>query len=198
MPNCAFLRAGLRGGLTAMAVSVALFAAVSAGASAQWRLSEADSSLAFRYTEDGQEIEGRFREFEADGAFDPARPERTKFRLRIDVDSIDLPNIFLESAVKGVGWFVVEDYPEAQFQLDGLKPLGGDRYEAVGRLTIKDRSKRLVGEAMLDISETNVRARGEMRFMRRDFRLGGGPEEYFIDIGDEVVVAFDLVGLAPR
>ena len=171
---------------------VALAAPAEAGPN-KWRLNSAESQLLFRYVEDGVAEEGRFAQFEAEGVFDPEAPAEARFTLQIEVDSIKLPDVVRESVVKGVGWFVVEDYPTASYELTSLKPISEGRYEATGTLTIKDISRPITTEADVEISETQARVKGELTFPRPDYRLGGGPEEVFFDIGDDVTVAFDLV-----
>ncbi|MBX2855515.1 MAG: YceI family protein [Rhodobacteraceae bacterium] len=181
--------------LSAAAVGFTLAAVPSPGLAGpnKWRLDPDQSILLFRYVEDGVTEEGRFGKFDAEGVFDPEAPSDARFTIQIDVDSIKLPDVVRESVVKGVGWFVVEDHPTASYELTALTPIADGRYEATGTLTIKDISHPITTEADVEISETQARVKGELVFPRPDYRLGGGPEEVFFDIGDDVTVAFELV-----
>lgn len=185
--------------MRALAIAAALLAASPGAATANaWRVLLEESEISFRYTVDGEALDGAFEDFTAAARFDPGAPSTAELALTIDVASISLPNVFHESIVTGVGWFEAEDHPTASYRLTALTPAGDQRYRAAGVLTIKDISAPLVTDVALTIDGDRAEVRGDLRFDRRAFRLGGPASALFYDIGEEIVVQFDLAAVAIR
>ena len=82
-------------------------------------------------------VEGVFGKFSADVRINPAKAETGKAQLEIDLASIDAGNAEANDEVKGKNWFDVLTYPKASFVASSVKSLGGNKYEASGKLTIK-------------------------------------------------------------
>lgn len=180
---------------------VAFLASLAASASLdvqarEWRLTPDASTIAFSYVEDGETETGVFERFAASAWFDPEALGRTELTMSIDMASIDGPDPFRESIAKGVGWFEVERHPEATFRLQSLRLIEGDRYEAVGVLTVKSIAHPITAETIVAIDGDEARVTGAFVFPRRDYKLGGGPEELFFDIDPDVAVRFDLLATA--
>ncbi|MFZ2804323.1 MAG: YceI family protein, partial [Patescibacteria group bacterium] len=98
------------------------------------------STLTFAYRQMGVPLEGKFRKFVARLAFDPAKINTAQARLEADLASIDTGSSEGNDEVVGKLWFNTKAYPVAQFVSSGVKSLGGNRYEVLGKLTIKGRS----------------------------------------------------------
>src|SRR3989338_822873 len=98
------------------------------------------STLTFAYKQMGVPLEGRFGKFAVQLAFDPAKINAAQARLEADLASIDTGSSEGNDEVAGKLWFNSKAYPAAQFISSGVKALGGNRYEALGKLTIKGRS----------------------------------------------------------
>lgn len=160
-----------------------------------WRIDGARSVLAFEYTEDGASGLGRFERFSGGGAFDPAAPEKTTLSIEIDVRSIRLSDGFRTGFVRSEGWFDVDRHPRARYRLISLAPLGADQWRAEGELTIKGITRAITTEMTLRLDGDQASALGAVRFDRLDFRLGDSLN-LFVDIGREISVRFDLIGVA--
>ena len=170
---------------------LALLAVSGAPALAEgWRVDQGQSWVRFAYIEDGVRKSGHFGIFSGGGHFDHRDPSAAQLNFEIDVDSIVLEDKLRTNFVKGLVWFDVEDYPTARYELISLRPQGGGRYLATGRLTIKDVTKTLQTPFTLEISSNSARATGRFEFNRYDFHVGDGGG--FFEIGREVVVSFDL------
>ena len=110
----------------------------------------------------------------------------------IETASLDAGEAFATEVVKGVDWLDVEGHPAARYVLKSLEPLGGDRYRAVGDLTLRGTTGEVVGEMTLSVSDTAAQATGAADFNRKDYRVGVGFTTLFVEVGDVIAVDFDL------
>ena len=73
-------------------------------------------------------------------SIDPARPEAGHARIEIDLASIDAGSTEANDEVKGKSWFNTREFPKASFVSSAVKALGGGRFEAAGKMTIKGKT----------------------------------------------------------
>ena len=99
------------------------------------------STLKFVSKQMGVAVDGRFKKFSATLAFDPARPAAATARLDLDLASVDAGSAEADGEVVGKPWFNVKLFPTATFVATAIRPLGGDKFELVGKLTIKDKTQ---------------------------------------------------------
>jgi polyisoprenoid-binding protein YceI len=100
------------------------------------------SRLAFTYKQMGVPMQGGFKRFAAQLAFDPAKPETGQdSALSLDAASVDAGYQEANAEVVGKDWFNVKAFPTAGFVSSGVRALGGNRYEARGTLTIKGKAR---------------------------------------------------------
>lgn len=166
--------------------------ALPAGA-ADWAADPATSRMGFIYQRADAPAPGSFERFSGWGRFDPTRPNEAELRLEIETRSIALGSLLESAFATSAEWFDSGEHPVAVYELARLTPLSGDRYEALGTLTIKGRSQVVTSEIELEVTDgLRARASGSLMVNRRDFGLGVGPISAFVTIGDEVTVTFDL------
>lgn len=166
--------------------------AVAAPASAEiWRIDQAQSAITFEYTEDGVAKSGAFEDFSGRGVFDPARPSRATLIIEIETGSVQLEDRVRTSIVSGRAWFDTEGHPEARYELSALDPQADGSYVATGELTIKGVSRTITSPLSIEFGAGSARAVGRIEFDRFDFNVGD--RNLFVDIGDDIAVAFDLV-----
>jgi polyisoprenoid-binding protein YceI len=104
----------------------------------------AKSSLAFSSKQMGVPVPGNFKRFTSQISFDPAKPTAASTTLEIDLASIDAGSKDANDEVVGKQWFNVKAFPTAKFVSTGVKALGGNRYEALGKMTIKGQTRDVV------------------------------------------------------
>ena len=151
------------------------------------------STLTFAYKQMGVPLEGKFRKFGAQLAFDPARINAAQAKLEADIASIDTGSSEGNDEVVGKLWFNTKTYPVAQFVSTGVKSLGGNRYEALGKLSIKGRS--------LDVSAPFTFRQegavgvfdGEFTLKRLDYAIGEGLWADVGTVANEVRIVFHIV-----
>lgn len=158
-----------------------------------WVVDPDASSIRFRYVINGEPGEGRFDRMEGEGAFDRAAPERTRFELRIPVDSLDLGNPVANLFALSSGWFDAMAHPVARYRLLRLTSDGNGGWEAHGELTIKGRTQALTTPIALDLGADAARASADMTFDRVAMGVGDAFVAPLVEIGRDVSVAVDLV-----
>lgn len=158
-----------------------------------WRIDADKSELAIVYIINGENRRGAFSRFSGDARFDAEDLTTAEMEFLIETASIDTGDSFGTEVVRGVDWLDVEGHPTARYVLTSLEPLGGDRYRAVGDLTLRGKTETVVGEMTLALTEETADASGATEFDRKAFRVGVGFTTLFVDVGDRIAVSFDLV-----
>lgn len=135
-------------------------------------------------------VEGRFRKFDATVAFDPGRPEATKAQFEVDLGSIDLGSAEGETEARRKPWLNIEAFPKAKFVASSVKSLGGGKFEAMGELTIKGTSQRVIAPFTLAQAGGMSTVEGQFTLKRLAFKIGEGAWSDTDTVADEVLVRF--------
>lgn len=158
-----------------------------------WRIDPEASSIRFDYALAGVAQTGRFTTFAGEGLFREARPQDTRFTLRIEADSLDLGNPLYSAFATSADWFDTDNHPDAAYRLSRLTLEPDGTATALGDLTIKGHLEVVEVPLRVEIGADRARARGSVAFDPRDFGVGYGPSALFVSLGDSVTVSFDLV-----
>ena len=175
--------------LTAVLGLAATFAF--APAHAEQKLVPAQSEITFVSKQMGVPVEGRFRQFDGQIAFEPARPAASKIAFSVDLASVSVSREADAELPKPV-WFNVARFPKATFQSGAVKALGGGRFEIAGRLAIKGVSSDVVVPVTLTQSGATTTATGTFPIKRLTFRIGENEWADTSMVADEVQVRFKL------
>ncbi|RZL95112.1 MAG: YceI family protein [Variovorax sp.] len=180
--------------------AAALFA-VAAGAAAEpmARLVPGYSQIAFVTKQMGVPVEGVFKTFDAQVAFDPHKPEGGTVALQIDVASATLGVPQSDAELPKAPWFNAARFPRASFQSSSIKNLGGGRFDIAGKLTIKGTAQDVVVPVTIAQTAGQSVATGSLTIQRLAFKIGEGEWTDTSMVGDDVQVRFKLVltGLRP-
>ncbi|HTY04810.1 MAG TPA: YceI family protein [Rhodocyclaceae bacterium] len=150
------------------------------------------SSIAFVSRQMGVPVNGRFGKFSAQIRFDPAKPETGSVVVDIAVASIDAGSAEANDAVAGKDWFDAAAFPGARFATTAIRPLGGNRYEALGKLTIKGRTRDVAAPFTFASRGSVGNAEGTLVIKRADFGIGQGVWADFDTVANEVEIKFRL------
>jgi polyisoprenoid-binding protein YceI len=156
------------------------------------RLQADQSRIEFVYQQMGVKVEGRFKSFTAELRFDPSKPSSAKDSFDVALASIDTGAAESDEEVAGKGWFNTKVFPSAKFVATQIKPLGGQRFEAVGTLSIKGQSRPIVVPAQFTAQGKTGIFEGSFVIKRGDFSIGEGPWAKFDILANEVVVKFRI------
>lgn len=151
------------------------------------------SAVTFVSKQMGVPVDGRFKKFAATLAFDPAKPAQGRAKIDIDLNSIDTGSQEANDEVVGKQWFNVKAFPSANFATTAIQPLGGDRYQVAGKLTIKGKSQDVAIPATFRQEGGNGVFDGSFTLKRLDFALGEGAWSDVGTVANEVQVRFHIV-----
>lgn len=166
----------------------------SAPAFAQAKLDAAKSEIVFVIKQMGVPVEGRFRKFDAQVAFDPKKPEAGRVGLSIDLGSATMGNPEADAELPKPTWFYTAKFPQATFQSTSIRRgSAAGRFEMTGKLTIKGRSRDVAVPVTLTQAGATSTASGSFNLERLAFQIGDGDWADTSMVADAVQVRFKLV-----
>lgn len=115
---------------------------VSAKWANKWTLDKGHSNVKFTVTHMVvSEVDGSFKNF--DGTVESSKPDFSDavINFTVDVSSVDTDNENRDKHLKSDDFFNAEQFPQMKFQSTAFKPLGGNKYQLNGNLTIRDITK---------------------------------------------------------
>ena len=151
------------------------------------------SQVAFVFKQMGVPVDGRFRKFNAEVAFDPARLESSRAQVEIELASVDAGSSEADDEVKSKNWFYVQQFPTAKFVSTGVKSLGGNRYEVAGKITIKGKTRDVVAPVTIKQDGGNALFDGAFTLKRLEYGVGSGPWGDTDTVADEVQIKFKFL-----
>ena len=160
-------------------------------AQAQQQLVPAQSEIAFVSRQMGVPVEGKFKSFSAQLAFDPAKLATSKIAFTVDTGSASISRE-ADAELPKATWFNVAQFPKATFTSSSIKRIDATKYEVAGKLSIKGASSDVVVPVTLAQSGATTTATGAFPIKRLAFRIG---EKEWADtsmVADEVQVKFKL------
>ncbi|WP_447771870.1 YceI family protein [Variovorax boronicumulans] len=158
------------------------------------------SQIAFVSKQMGVPVEGSFKRFDAQVAFDPKKPEGGSVVLQIDTASAGFGIPMSDAELPKPTWFDTAHFPQASFRSTAIKALGEGRFEMAGKLTIKGVSKAVTVPVSITSSGGAYSvATGTLTIQRLDYKVGDGEWTDTSVVGNEVQVRFKLTlaGLGP-
>ena len=161
-------------------------------AQADQKLIPAGSEIVFVSKQMGVPVEGKFKRFDAQVAFDPAKPEAGKVALTIDVLSATLGAPEADAELPKATWFNATKFAQATFQSTGIKALGAGKFEVAGKLAIKGISRDMVVPVQLTAAGATTVATGSFTIKRLAFKIGENEWADTSTVADDVQVKFKL------
>ena len=156
------------------------------------------SSLVFVSKQMNVPTEGRFKRFSSNVSFDPAAAAKARIDFEIDPASIDLGSKEADDEAKGKDWFNVKAYPTARFVSSTVKPLGNNRFEVIGKMSVKGRTRDLVAPVTFRQDGNLGVFEGSLTLKRADYGIGEGMWATFDTVANEVLVKFKLAALSVK
>ena len=159
---------------------------------AQQKLVPAQSEIVFVSKQMGVPVEGRFKKFDAQISFDPAKPDATKIAFTVDVASASLGAPETDVELPKPTWFNVPKFPQATFQSSAVKGLGAGKLEVTGKLSIKGNVRDVVVPVTLAQNGATTTATGTFVLKRLAFKIGENEWADTSMVADDVQVKFKL------
>ena len=182
--------------IAAAAGLAALLLATGAHATEFNQLQPDKSAVTFAYKQMNVPIDGRFQRFSGRINFDPARPTLAQAEIAIELASVDTGFPEGNDEVAGKLWFNTKQFPVARFVSSSIKPLGNNRFEVAGKMSIKGRTLDVKTPATFR-QEGNLGVfEGSFVLKRGDYGIGEGMWADFGTVANEVQIKFRLVAAA--
>ncbi len=152
-----------------------------------------ESSVTFFYTQMSVPLDGKFNQFSAQVSFDPAKLDKAQARIDINVATIDTGSAEANEEVVGKQWFNAKAFPTASFISTGIKALGGNRYQASGKLTIKGKTLDVVTPVTFQQQGSHGVFDGAFGIKRLDYAIGEGEWSDVSTVANEIQIKFHIV-----
>ena len=181
--------------MSALAVAILLVPATALAAPPVWKVDTAKSKLGFHLVAGGQPVDGVFPAFDAVVAFDPSDLAHSSIKVTINVTRAHSGNTTRDAMLPLPAWFDAKQFPKAHFDATTITWKGGEKYEAVGALSLKGLSKPVTLPFTLTISGNTAHAFGETTIKRRDFKVGDGKDYDPPAAALDVKVTVDIIAM---
>lgn len=143
-----------------------------------WKLDGSHSSIEFVVKHMMvSRTKGRFTAFDGEIELDEANLANSSVKVEIDVASIDTHDEKRDAHLRSADFFDVDNFPKITFVSTELTPRGGDAFQLIGDLTIRDVTERVVINAEKTGASTSpwgqqvVGFEGSTEVNRKDFGL---------------------------
>ncbi|AXL53716.1 polyisoprenoid-binding protein [Paraburkholderia caffeinilytica] len=160
---------------------------------AQAHVDIARSSVTATLTQMNVPVDGRFRRFDANIAFDPAHPEAAAASIDVNTASYDLGDDSFNSEARNKEWFESAVYPRATFRSTSVKGAGKNAVDVAGQLTVKGAMVNVVVRVTFSHQGNDEVFDGTLPIRRSQFKLGTGEWADSSVVSDTVKVQFHIV-----
>ena len=173
-------------------LALAMATAFSAQAVEYTQVQPDKSAINFVYKQMGVAVDGKFKKFASQLNFDPAKPAAAKASFDVELGSVDTGAPEGDQEVAGKPWFNTKAFPTAKFVSGTVKPLGGNKYEVAGQLTIKGKTQDVVVPATFTAQGNTAVFDGSFTIRRADFAIGEGTWAKFDIVANDVLIKFRI------
>ena len=154
------------------------------------------SQISFRSKQMNVPVEGAFGKFTAQVAWNAAKPDASRADVTVDIASFDIGLDYVNEEAKGKDWFDQKNFPQAKFASTAVKDLGGGRFEAAGKLSIKGFTRDVVATFGVKPEGAGFVFEGSLPIKRLQFRVGEGQWGDTGTVADEVDIKFRIATAA--
>jgi polyisoprenoid-binding protein YceI len=116
-----------------------------------WRVDPAVSDLGFTLTIGGSQATGGFETWAAEIAYDPAKPERGRVAVTVDLSSVAIDSVPARQPMVGPDWLAVAEFPAATFEGSGFSIAADGGFALPGTLTLKGVARPMMLTGRLSI-----------------------------------------------
>ena len=150
------------------------------------------SAINFTFKQMNVGMDGHFKKFSAQVAFDPSKLDTSKINFTVDLASATLGAPESDAELPKATWFNVPQFPKASFQSTSIKSLGAGKCDVAGKLSIKGTSRDVTVPVVLTQSGATTVATGTVPLKRLAFKIGENEWADTSMVADDVQVKFKL------
>jgi polyisoprenoid-binding protein YceI len=181
------------------AITGAIGTAAAADAPA-WTVDPANSRIIFTGRQMGAPSKGEFKRFSALVRFDASNLAGSAVDVTIDLASADTGNRDIDEELKRSKWFDVQRFPNGRFVTTSFRNKGGNAYDALAQLTIREVTREVVLPFTLEISQDVgnpgqevARVSGELSISRVQYGIGQAEWSDTAIVADEVRIRIEIL-----
>jgi len=165
-----------------------------------YRIDRSHSEAGFQVRHLLTRVRGHFAEFDGTVEFDAQNPAASRVDVRINAASIDTGEPARDNHLRSADFFDVENHEALTFTSTAIRPIGSDRYEVAGDLTIRGVSRPVTLEAVYLGHATDpwgnerIAFEAETTVNRKDYGLNWNAvlETGGFLVGDEVKISLSV------
>jgi len=159
----------------------------------EWHIVPDKSSLHFKATQNNSPIKGEFKKFAGNIDFDQNALDKTHVEIEVDIASVSTSFKDVEDTLKTAEWFDVKSFPKAIFRATDFKKVGDKKYEAIGKLTLRDITLPLTLHFTFEkYTDKEVIVTGSAILKRTEFGVGQGEWKKTDAIKDSIDINFKI------
>ncbi|STX41088.1 putative YceI-like family protein [Legionella donaldsonii] len=160
----------------------------------EWEIIPGESSLSFTATQNDAPVKGQFKQFTGKIFVDPNNYKSSKIDIIVDMNSVSADYADVKNTLITPDFFNVQMFPKAEFKATEFNKTGDKTYQAMGTLTIRDKSAPVtLTFTAVETSPGMALVEGTTTFKRSTFGVGQGDWASTDEIKDDVKVDFKLV-----
>lgn len=169
-----------------------------------YTIDRAHSETEFQVRHLVTKVRGRFNDFEGTIQADEQNPSRSSVTVAIKAASVDTSQPERDAHLRSADFFSAEQFPTLTFASTAIAPLGADKYQVVGDLTIRGVARQIavpvtfLGKATDPWGNQRVGFEAEFTINRKDFGLtwNAALETGGFLVGDEVKISVSFQAIA--
>lgn len=169
---------------------------VSSALAPQWQMLPSESQLTFSATQNGALVTGQFKTFTATIFFDPQTLKDSSIVVVVDISSLSTSYAALKATLVTADWFNVKLFPKAEFRTTQVNKTGDKTYQAIGMLSIRDKSVPTTLTFMATkLESNNAVMTGSTVIKRSVFGVGQGEWASTNEIKNDVIINFKVTAV---
>jgi polyisoprenoid-binding protein YceI len=189
-------RPALQAGSFLVAILWAVAVGAAAAPPAHYTLDPSRSLLRFAFVQAGANNTGRFGKFTCDVLFAADNLPASKIDVTVDIASLDTGDPERDDTLKGADLFDLKKFPQARFVATKFTATGGGRYDAQGKLTLRNVTRELkmpiTFQSRIEDGKSVAFMTGRTVIKRLEYGVGQGEWKSTEWVNDEVTVTFSL------
>lgn len=174
--------------------------AAPAAAPIKWEALADKSSIEWTALYSGKSMGGSFRLFTSEIVFDPEHLDQAHVSVQIDTAAVISDDTDAQQTLPTAEWFNSTAFPKAVFEAKTFRPLGEEKYEADGTLTIAGKSNPVTLPFSVHFYDDNstlpamrfAQVAAEVTIKRSEYGLNKGDWSKTDVLADEVKVTINL------
>jgi cytochrome b561/polyisoprenoid-binding protein YceI len=157
-----------------------------------WQIVADKSKVSFKTALYGAQFTTEITDISGDIVFDPENLEKSDVRVRVGTQGLKSGDDNRDANMMGPEWLDSENYPDIWFVSEKFEKGDGDKYVAIGTLSVKGKAMPLIMPFNLSIKGAAAHMTSEVSLNRLDYQIGTGNWSDEQTVGHNVIVQIDL------